>query len=78
MGNAFEGYFRITNHAWDSRLENSSSEMFKELSATLEEGISEMLIPSTLNNEAEFHVNVISFTPGSVKVHYRYETTTIF
>lgn len=58
--NAYEGYFRITNHAWDSRLMNSSSNMFKELSATLEEGINEMLIPETsfLNNEAEFHVTV--------------------
>ena len=77
MRNAYEGYFRITNHAWDPRLENSSSEMFKELSSTIEEGIAEMIIPSTLNNEAEFHVNIIRFTPGSVKVHYRYKTTVL-
>ena len=48
--------------------------MFKELSATLEEGIKEMVIPETsvLNNEAEFHVSVLDFQPGSVNVHYRY------
>ena len=47
--------------------------MFKELAASLEEGIQEMLVPesSLLNNDAEFYVTVLDFQPGSVVVHYR-------
>ena len=63
----------MTNHAWDSRLTNSSSTMFKELAANLEERIHEIIIPgsSYLNNDAEFYVTVLNFQPGSVIVHYR-------
>ena len=70
---SYEGKFRITNHAWDDRLRDSSSDMFKELAASLEEGIQEMLVPesSLLNNDAEFYVTVLDFQPGSVVVHYR-------
>ena len=47
--------------------------MFKELAADLEEGIQEIIVPesSLLNNDAEFHVTVIDFQPGSVIVRYR-------
>ena len=47
--------------------------MFKELAADLEEGILEILVPesSLLNNDAEFHVTVVDFQPGSVIVRYR-------
>ena len=68
---AYEGQFRITNHAWDSDLEDNTSEKFTELSTRLEDGISEMLVPAILNNEAEFHVSVVNFTQGSIIVHYR-------
>ena len=72
---SYEGKFRITNHAWDDRLKDSSSDMFKELKADLEEGIQEILVPesSLLNNDAEFHVTVLDFQPGSVIVRYRYK-----
>ena len=47
--------------------------MFKELATDLEEGIQEIMVPqsSLLNNDAEFHVTVIDFQPGSVIVRYR-------
>ena len=71
--NAYDGTFRIINHSWDSRLANSSSAMFKELSANINERIHEVLIPGTsfLNNDAEFYVTVLSFQSGSVIVNYR-------
>merc|ERR1712240_303441 len=63
LKHSYEGKFRITNHAWDDRLKDSSSDMFKELASDLEEGIQEILVPesSLLNNDAEFHVTVLDF-----------------
>ena len=69
--NAYDGEFKVTNVAWDSRLLNSDSEMFKNMAAKLEVALYELFTNSRLRDEADFNIRVTSFASGSVVVKFR-------
>ena len=67
----YDGQIEITNVAWDDRLLDSSSEMFKDMAGKLEVGLDELFITSELLDEAVFNLRVTSFESGSVIVNFR-------
>lgn len=71
MANVYKGTFKISNVAWDERLGDKSSDMFRDMSDDVHAGLEDSLIPRHLRNEADFDINIMEFEAGSVIVHYR-------
>ncbi len=71
MANVYDGTFRITNVAWDDRLNNKTSDMYKEMSSKVEAGLEAVLVPLEFRDRADFTVTVMGFSSGSVVVNYR-------
>ena len=69
--NAYEGNFEIKNLAWDDRLSNNDSEMFRDLAGKLEIGLEETLVTNAMRAEGVFNVKITHFESGSVVAHYR-------
>lgn len=71
MSTVYEGEIAISNVAWDDRLSDPQSEMFKDLASKFEVGLDELFITSDLLDEAVFNIRVTSFNSGSVIVNFR-------
>ena len=59
--NAYDGEFKISNHAWNDLLLDQNSEMFKDMAGKIEVGLDELFVNSALRDEAVFNIRVTNF-----------------